>query len=189
MNPSGSSKMKKAFRFYFVPSGTPASQRQTPSPSSGPPSRTESQVAGSSSYGRSVGHSASSPSSTTGPLPPRASLPPNIPFRIGADAGFSIVDVKNDMMVNWLYEQQLRKQYASGLDQVEGVVLKKARGDFTCFPPELQADPTGLFAMVVKMNVRVRRYGSLAKIARGRERAFASRSLRSKWANIRRSAP
>jgi hypothetical protein len=58
------------------------------------------------------------------------------------------------MMVNWLYEQQLRKQYASGMDPYEGVVLKKARGNFTCCPPQMAAIPGSLFAVVAQMNVR-----------------------------------
>ncbi|GAB1315061.1 Glycosyl transferase family group 2-domain-containing protein [Madurella fahalii] len=66
----------------------------------------------------------------------------------------TIQEIRNDMMVNWLYEQQLRKQYASGADPYEGVVLKKARGNFTCCPPQMAAIPGSLFAMISQMNVR-----------------------------------
>lgn len=66
----------------------------------------------------------------------------------------SLIDIKNDMMVKWLYEQQLRKQYASGSNAFEGVVLKKARGDFTCCPPQMSLIPNSLYAMVAQMNVR-----------------------------------
>ncbi|KAK4127322.1 hypothetical protein N657DRAFT_566279 [Parathielavia appendiculata] len=66
----------------------------------------------------------------------------------------TINEIRNDMMVNWLHEQQLRKQYASGLDPYEGVVLKKARGNFTCCPPQMAAIPDSLFAVVAQMNVR-----------------------------------
>jgi hypothetical protein len=58
------------------------------------------------------------------------------------------------MMVKWLYEQQLRKQYANGQNKFEGVVLKKARGDFTCCPPEMSLIPNSLYTMVAQMNVR-----------------------------------
>lgn len=64
------------------------------------------------------------------------------------------MDIKNDMMVNWLYEQQLRKQYASGTYAFEGVVLKKARGNFTCCPAEMSSIPGSLYTMVARMNVR-----------------------------------
>jgi hypothetical protein len=66
----------------------------------------------------------------------------------------AIMEIRNDMMVNWLHEQQLRKQYASGMDPYEGVVLKKARGNFTCCPPQMAAIPDSLYAAVVQMNVR-----------------------------------
>lgn len=57
-------------------------------------------------------------------------------------------------MVKWLYEQQLRKQYVTGQNAFEGVVLKKARGDFTCCPPQMNLIPNSLYAMVAQMNVR-----------------------------------
>lgn len=66
----------------------------------------------------------------------------------------SLVDVKNDMMVKWLYEQQLRKTYNLGQSVLEGVVLKKARGSFTCCPPEMSLITNSLYAMVTQMNVR-----------------------------------
>ena len=66
----------------------------------------------------------------------------------------TINEIRNDMMVNWLYEQQLRKQYASGADPYEGVVLKKGRGAFACCPPQMAAIPDSLFAVVAQMNVR-----------------------------------
>jgi len=58
------------------------------------------------------------------------------------------------MMVNWLYEQQMRKHYASGMDPFEGVVLKMSRGHFTCCPPQMAAIPDSLYQMVMQMNVR-----------------------------------
>ncbi|KAK3944077.1 glucans biosynthesis glucosyltransferase H [Diplogelasinospora grovesii] len=69
----------------------------------------------------------------------------------------AIADLRNDMMVNWLYEQLLRKQYTTGMDPFEGVVLKKSRGNFTCCPPQMASLPEGccsLLAMVSRMNVR-----------------------------------
>ncbi|KAM7184739.1 glucans biosynthesis glucosyltransferase H [Rhypophila sp. PSN 637] len=66
----------------------------------------------------------------------------------------TIVDIRSDMMVNHLYEQLLRKQYATGMDPYEGVVLKKERGSFTCCPPQMAAIPGSLFDMVTQMNVR-----------------------------------
>jgi hypothetical protein len=58
------------------------------------------------------------------------------------------------MMVTWLYQQQLRLQLVTGMDVFEGVVLKKARGNFTCCPPHMAQIPGSLYEMVVQMNVR-----------------------------------
>ena len=66
----------------------------------------------------------------------------------------SIIQVTSDMMVNHLYEQQRRKQYANAGEPFEGVVLKVARGEFTCCPPQMTSIPDSLYDMVVKMNVR-----------------------------------
>jgi len=70
------------------------------------------------------------------------------------DDADALNEVRNDMMVNWLYEQQNRKQYIMGDDHFEGVVLKKSRGNFTCCPPKMAAIPDSLFAVVSQMNVR-----------------------------------
>ncbi len=76
-------------------------------------------------------------------------------FPLADGSETSLLDIKSDMMVKWMYEQQLRKQYTSGANPAEGVVLKKCRGSFTCCPPDLQSAPDGLYAMVTQMNVKV----------------------------------
>ncbi len=70
------------------------------------------------------------------------------------DDADTVSELRNDMMVNWLYEQQLRKQYATGMDPYEGAVLKKSRGNFTCCPPHMAGIPHSLYAVVSDMNVR-----------------------------------
>lgn len=67
----------------------------------------------------------------------------------------SLLDIKSDVMVNWLHQQQLEKLWAME-NGTEGVVLKKARGDFTCSPPVLRTQP--FFEQVIAMNVRVSHY-------------------------------
>lgn len=66
----------------------------------------------------------------------------------------SVLDIKGDVMVNWLHQQQLEKLWAVGAPG-EGVVLKKSRDNFTCSPSSLKNSPTGFFDQVVAMNVRV----------------------------------
>lgn len=66
-----------------------------------------------------------------------------------------LIELKTDMMCNWLYQQQLEKMWCSnGAD--EGVMLKKARDDYKCCPKDLQSLPDGLFQAVQKLNVKVR---------------------------------
>jgi hypothetical protein len=64
----------------------------------------------------------------------------------------SILDIKSDVMVNWLHQQQLEKLWAVE-NGTEGVVLKKSRGDFACSPAILRTNI--FFEQVVAMNVRV----------------------------------
>ncbi|CAG8974821.1 hypothetical protein HYALB_00000435 [Hymenoscyphus albidus] len=64
----------------------------------------------------------------------------------------NVLDVKADVMVNWLHEQQMEKSWCSG-GPGEGVVLKKRRDNFTCAPENLSTD-SRFYDMVVAMNVR-----------------------------------
>ncbi|KAH7633790.1 glycosyl transferase family group 2-domain-containing protein [Sordaria sp. MPI-SDFR-AT-0083] len=70
-----------------------------------------------------------------------------------SDSGV-VAKVRNDMMVNSLFEQMCRKQYSTGVDPYEGVVLKESRGNFICYPPQMAAIPESLYAMITQMNVR-----------------------------------
>ena len=63
-------------------------------------------------------------------------------------------DIKCDVMVNWLYQQQMEMLWTAG-DADEGVVLKKGRGAYTCCPPELMDEPYGFFRAVEALNVKV----------------------------------
>lgn len=65
----------------------------------------------------------------------------------------SLLDLKADVMVNWLEQIQLEMLWSTGMPG-EGVVLKKGRNDFTCAPKKLRSAST-FFDQVVAMNVRV----------------------------------
>ena len=65
-----------------------------------------------------------------------------------------IIDLKNEMMCNWLYQQQLEKMWSTNGPE-EGVILKKSRGDYLCGPTSLRETQNGIFEAVVKLNVRV----------------------------------
>jgi len=73
-------------------------------------------------------------------------------FRNG-DSG-SVLDIKTDVMVNWLHQQQMQRQWSLELPG-EGVILKKARESFACSPAHLREESNGFYENVVAMNVRV----------------------------------
>ncbi|KAL7623408.1 hypothetical protein AAE478_007090 [Parahypoxylon ruwenzoriense] len=66
----------------------------------------------------------------------------------------NIVDVKADVVCSWLYQQQLERQYATGMLPGEGVILKKGKNNYACCPPQLREIPNGLFDMSMELNVR-----------------------------------
>ncbi len=77
---------------------------------------------------------------------------PSGDFR-NADSG-SILDIRADMMVNWLHQQQMERLWSASLPG-EGVVLKMARDSFACSPSSLRNEQNGFYDNVVTMNIRV----------------------------------
>jgi hypothetical protein len=67
----------------------------------------------------------------------------------------SVLDIKADVMLSWLYQQQLERLWTEGAPN-EGVVLKKSRGNFACCPDTLKNERDGFFDQVIAMNVKVR---------------------------------
>lgn len=64
-----------------------------------------------------------------------------------------LVELKADVMCNWLHQQQVEKMWSSS-GPGEGVMLKKARDDYMCCPKDLQAERDGFFQAVRKLNVK-----------------------------------
>ncbi|KAF2154980.1 hypothetical protein K461DRAFT_105444 [Myriangium duriaei CBS 260.36] len=82
---------------------------------------------------------------------PDSQLFPSGDFRNnGAD---ELRDIRCDVMVNWLYQQQMEMLWTAGAAD-EGVVLKKARGNYTCCPPDIMDEPFGFFKSIEMLNVR-----------------------------------
>ena len=64
--------------------------------------------------------------------------------------------VRNAVMINFLRQRQLTKLWSdTNLD--EGVVLKRAKGDFVSQPEELSTLPGGFYDQVKRLNVKVGR--------------------------------
>ncbi|KAI1389537.1 glycosyl transferase family group 2-domain-containing protein [Hypoxylon trugodes] len=82
---------------------------------------------------------------------PASSLDPIEQIR---NARKNFINVRSDVMCSWLYQQQLERQYTTGLEFDEGVVLKKGKNDYACCPPSLQEVPNGLYDMIMELNVR-----------------------------------
>lgn len=63
-------------------------------------------------------------------------------------------DIKHEVMVNYLYQQQCSHLWVSdGSGEIEGVLLRKARGQYMACPPQLGNSP---FAMAcAALNVQV----------------------------------
>ncbi|KAI1327253.1 glycosyl transferase family group 2-domain-containing protein [Xylariaceae sp. FL0255] len=80
-----------------------------------------------------------------------ASLYPSGDFR---NAPESLLDIKADVMCSWLYQQQLERQYATGILPGEGVIMKKGRNNYACCPPHLQDMKYSLYDMAMELNVR-----------------------------------
>lgn len=66
-----------------------------------------------------------------------------------------IVDIKCDVMVNYLHKQQQEHIWSTLQGDDEGVVLKKSRGRYTCCPATLAEHPNGFMKAVEALNVRV----------------------------------
>jgi hypothetical protein len=81
----------------------------------------------------------------------RSSIFPAGGFRNRPEA---LLDIKTDIMSSWLHQQQMEKIWSSE-PPGEGVVLKKARGIFTCRPSSLRGETNALFDDVMAMNVGV----------------------------------
>jgi hypothetical protein len=131
-----------ALKSYIIPAGKKGTAAQDVVPAKvAVPS-----VASSSTSGQSL----QVPKSSQSPRP--SSLYPQGDFRNASQS--EILDIKSDVMVNYLQQQQMERLWNSG-SPVEGVVLKKGRGNYTCSPEVLRREAGGFFDQAGAMNVKV----------------------------------
>ncbi|KAK4227356.1 putative glycosyltransferase [Podospora fimiseda] len=80
------------------------------------------------------------------PTPRGSSRPQSVSGRSVRSAGSSMLDdIKHEVMVNYLYQQQCSHLWVSnGSGEIEGVLLRKSRGHYMACPAELGSSP---FAM------------------------------------------
>lgn len=62
--------------------------------------------------------------------------------------------IRNDVMANYLYQQAMQRSLLVSAELWQGVVLKRAPGDYACCPPQMVEIQGGLHDAVLKMNVR-----------------------------------
>ncbi|KAK3695765.1 glycosyl transferase family group 2-domain-containing protein [Podospora appendiculata] len=75
-------------------------------------------------------------------------------FKSSAGSSMFLDDIKHEVMVNYLYQQQCSHLWVSdGSGEIEGVLLRKSRGQYMACPPQLGSSP---FAMAcAALNVQV----------------------------------
>lgn len=134
----------KAFKQYFAPDNPDTTEQQ--SSSSGKQSK---QPVSTSETSPSPVHKRRS--AVVSASPSAASVPSSSPLGEKHD----LHGLRTDVVVHSLWQDQLRKMYASAYHTWEGAVLKKSRNEWACAPPELRQHPGGFFDMVCKLNVRV----------------------------------
>ncbi|KAK4041519.1 glycosyl transferase family group 2-domain-containing protein [Parachaetomium inaequale] len=80
------------------------------------------------------------------PTPRYSSRPQSISGRSVRSTGSSMLDdIKHEVMVNYLYQQQCSHLWVSdGSGEIEGVLLRKARGQYMACPPQLGNSPFAL---------------------------------------------
>jgi hypothetical protein len=65
-------------------------------------------------------------------------------------------DIKHEVMVNYLYQQQCSHLWVSdGSGEIEGVLLRKARGQYMACPPQLGNSPFALACAALNVQVRL----------------------------------
>lgn len=63
-------------------------------------------------------------------------------------------ELRCDMLVNWLYQEQMRLLWTNG-GHDEGIIIKKGRGQYACCPPDLETTQDGSFLNAIQtLNVR-----------------------------------
>ena len=135
-----------------------ADKPQPPESSPTPVEAPRNEASGQHRRGRSsvsekrapVGSPGSGPGGGEGlraPQPRYQSRSVSVSGRSTRSTGSSVVldGIKHEVMVNYLYQQQCSHLWVSdGSGEIEGVLLRKARGQYMACPPQLGSSPFAL---------------------------------------------
>ncbi|KAF2748406.1 hypothetical protein M011DRAFT_493770 [Sporormia fimetaria CBS 119925] len=86
------------------------------------------------------------------PALPRKPPPAKIFGELPNSSPDLVINLKSDVIVNWIHLKQEEKIWTTG-QPGEGVVLRKAKGCYVCCPSELQYDGSKLYEKVAQLNV------------------------------------
>ncbi len=92
------------------------------------------------------------------PTPRYGSRPESISGRSVRSNGSSVFldDIKHEVMVNYLYQQQCSHLWVSdGSGEIEGVLLRKSRGQYMACPPQLGNSPFAQACAALNVQVRI----------------------------------
>jgi hypothetical protein len=90
------------------------------------------------------------------PTPRFSSRPQSISGRSARSTGSSLFldDIKHEVMVNYLYQQQCAHLWVSdGSGEIEGVLLRKSRGQYMACPPQLGNSPFAVACAALNVQV------------------------------------
>ena len=69
-------------------------------------------------------------------------------------------DIKHEVMVNYLYQQQCSHLWVSdGSGEIEGVLLRKSRNTYMACPPQLGSSPFAAACAALNVQVRILWFG------------------------------
>lgn len=91
-------------------------------------------------------HSAAGPKFTAGP--------PSIAVSSKSGNSNLLDDIKHEVMVNYLYQQQCSQLWVGdGSGEIEGVLLRKSRGQYMACPPQLGQSPFAIACTALNVQV------------------------------------
>ena len=83
--------------------------------------------------------------------------PPSISSRSIRSQASSVIldDIKHEVMVSYLFQQQCSRLWvADGSGEVEGVLIRKSRGQYMACPPNLGTSPFAFACAALNVQVR-----------------------------------
>lgn len=141
---------------YFKAGKGEKGDKNSAAPSPSPqPKRTSRGVSSPSSFSEKA---PSHDGDLQAPTPNFSSRPQSLSARSTRSNGSSMFldDIKHEVMVNYLYQQQCSHLWvADGSGEIEGVLLRKTRGQYMACPPQLGNSPFAVACAALNVQVGI----------------------------------